>query len=375
MSGRHCGSGLFFGRKKLGLKTAVITGSNGKTTAKHFCQIFFQDDPSVICSPESYNNELGVSLSILRAGLQTKILIQEMGANHPGEIEQLCRLAEPDVAVCTLVSPAHLKGFGSIEKISLEKEQIYLAHPAEFAIFNLDNPYTKAMKSRYKGHLPALTFSSQNKTADIFLQPAQEKENSFTVRGHIQGKKNSCRIPLAGVHNLTSVMTAVGVSLALGKNPEELWQKLPQLKTPDQRCQFIDGGDNVQIFFDAYNSNPQSMSAFIDHIALLNKKTPCVVCLGDMLELGDQSSFFHKELGEKTARLPIAYLFYIGRYRHDFEQGLKQAQFKGRYELFEQYDSKCRKRMASVLKPFSCFALKASRGLYFERIINDLKST
>lgn len=364
------GKWAFFWRKKLHFQVAGITGSNGKTTAKHFCKILFEDDSFVQVSPKSYNNNVGVPLSLLDVDHQTKILIQEIGTNQAGEIQHLCSIADPNVVACTLVSPTHLKGFGSVEKVAQEKEQIYLSCPQATAVFNLDNSWTKKMKNRFHGK--TLTVSSQNHKADIFLKVQNKGKNFLRIEGRIGNERQSCSVPLAGEHHLTSLMTSAGVALALGKNSKDIWKKLPCLRNPEGRCQWMTLNNKLEIFFDAYNSNPQSAQVFLDYLSQFKK--PYVLCLGDMLELGDQASFFHEELGKKVATYSFHALFFIGQYRFDFEKGLKKGKFKGNYELFEKHSLQCSQKILSNLGSASFLALKASRGLKFERIIENLNS-
>ena len=356
-------------RKKLNLKTAVVTGSNGKTTTKHFCKILFQDDPSVLVSPKSYNNYLGVPLSLLQADSTTKVLIQEVGTSQKGEIQKLCRIVRPNVAVCTMVGFSHIQGLETLEEVSREKEQVYIQNDDNgMAVFNLDNEWTLAMKNRYRGSI--LTFSAQDKSADIFLQVHDSGEDFLMVKGSIQGEKGKCRISLSGRHHLTNIMSAVAVALALGRKPEDLWEKLSFLTSPEGRFQWMKAGRR-KILFDAYNSNPQSMSAFLDYLS--SCKDSFVLCIGDMLDLGVRSSEFHRQLGRKTAQIKADYIFYIGQYRFDFENGLKDMKVQTSYELYEKFQKGLGLKILSVLKPSSRLALKASRGLRFERILEEIK--
>ena len=356
-------------RNKLKLKTAVVTGSNGKTTTKHFCKILFQDDPSVLVSPKSYNNYLGVPLSLLQADLTTRVLIQEVGTSQKGEIQKLCRIVRPDVAVCTMVGFSHIQGLETLEEVSREKEQVYIQNAQDgIAVFNLDNEWTLAMKNRHQGSL--LTFSSQDKSADIFLQVHEAGEDFLIVKGSIQGEKGECRISLSGRHHLTNIMSAVGLALALGQKPGDLWRKLSFLTSPEGRFQWMKVG-RKKILFDAYNSNPQSMSAFLDYLS--SCKDSFVLCIGDMLDLGVRSSEFHRQLGRKTAQIKADYVFYIGQYRFDFENGLKDMKVRVNYELYEKFQKGLGLKILSVLKPSNRLALKASRGLRLERVVEEIK--
>ena len=356
-------------RNKLKLKTAVVTGSNGKTSTKHFCKILFQDDPSVLVSPKSYNNYLGVPLSVLKADSTTRVLIQEIGTSQKGEIQKLCHIVQPDVAVCTMVGFSHIQGLETLEEVSREKEQVYIQNVKRgTAIFNLDNSWTAGMKSRYQGSI--LTFSAQDKRADIFLQVSEAGENFLVVKGCIQGEKGESRISLSGQHHLTNIMSAVGLALALGQQPGDIWRKLSFLTSPEGRFQWMKVGQK-KILFDAYNSNPQSMEAFLDYLS--SCQDSFVLCIGDMLDLGVRSSEFHRQLGRKTAQIKADYVFFIGQYRFDFENGLKDMKVCTNYELYETFQKGLGLKILSVLKPSSRLALKASRNLKLERVLKEIK--
>ena len=358
----------YFRKKLKKLRVAALTGSNGKTTAKHLTQILLEDEPFVKASPKSYNNHIGVPLSLLDLDESTTFLIQEIGASYPGEIKELGSIVKPDVTACTMVAPAHLEGFLNIENIAKEKEQIYSSSPGSIGVFNLDNPWTKKMKENFKGH--ALSFSSENHQADIFIQISKRGEDFLDIKGRIAGAEGQARIFLAGAHHLVSLMTAVGLALALGQDEKSLWEKLPSLKNPKGRSQFMTAGGH-RIFFDAYNANPESMRAFLSHLSFF--QPPPVLCLGDMLEMGERSPLFHQELGKKAGQGRFKKIFFIGSYRFDFEKGLKEAGCIGGFELWESYNKGQCQEIISAMKGAWGLALKASRALQFEKIVEDLK--
>ncbi len=359
----------FYWRKKLGFKVVGITGSVGKTASKHFCQILFHKDSTILASPSNYNNHLGVPLSLLRMEKHHKVLIQEIGTSRAGEIHDLCQIAQPDIAVCTLVGWSHAEGLGGIQDIAQEKESIY--EGAKLGIFNLDNSWTRKMSFRFQGQ-GLLTFSSVESSADIFLELCGMGIHFIEVRGKILDQEGSCRIPLSGSHYLYSVMAAAGVALNLGYSTQDIWKALPSLCSYKNRSQWVNIGSQ-KIFFDAYNANPCSMDAFLQYVGFLNQeKHSVLLLLGDMLELGNRSASFHRELGKKAGRLFVPSIFYIGRYRLDFEQGLKEVSFKGNYELFESYDQKQVSRILSDLNDGDILAVKASRGVGLDRVMHGI---
>lgn len=362
-------------REKLNFKVAAVTGSNGKTSAKHFCKTIFREDPSVLASPHSYNNHLGVPLSLLKADEKTRFVIQEIGSSKKGEIQHLCSIAQPDISVCTMVGLSHTKGLNCLEDIAQEKEHIYAKTGRKIlGVFNLDNPWTLAMKKKFQEESLGefLSFSSENPKADIYLQASEMGEDFLILKGRIQGVSGKTRTPLAGRHYLTSIMSAAGAGAAMGKKPQDIWSSFSFFKNPEGRFQVVQAGKQ-KILFDAYNSNPQSMEAFLDYISFIGSQNFCVLCIGDMLDLGGSSAELHRQLGVKTAEAGAGYIFYIGKYRYDFEKGLKESKKQVNYELYADNQEGLSEKIFSVLKPSSLLAFKASRGLQLEKILDNIK--
>lgn len=353
-----------FWKDKKGFETVAITGSVGKTSAKHFCSILLKDQATV--SPKSYNNKLGVSLSFLKMD-DSKTLIQEVGTNHVGEIDELCQIVQPKISVCTEVAWSHVEGLGDIQQIAQEKEAVY--RYADVGLFNMDNEWTRKMYKNFQGS-KSITFSRVDSKSDIYLTVQKISSRFLDVSGHILGGEGKARIHVAGGHYLTSIMTAIAVAVSLDQAPKEIWKNLPLLKTSERGSQWIELNE-IEIFLDAYNANPCSMGAFLKYISVFNKE--CVLLIGDMLELGYKSSFFHEELGQKVGNLSFKNVFFIGSFQKDFLAGLKKSSFDGKCHLFEEYSRECGKKIAGLLNENSFLAVKASRGLRLERVVGDLK--
>lgn len=355
-----------FWKKKQKFQTVAITGSVGKTSTKHFCSILLKDQVRV--SPKSYNNQLGVSLSFLQMDSSLKTLIQEVGTNHPGEIEELCKIVQPKISVCTEVAWSHVEGLGDIQQIAQEKQAVY--RHADIGLFNMDNEWTQKMYKKFRGS-KIITFSKVDQKCDIYLNVQNVSPQFIDITGHIVDEKGQTRIYVAGEHYLSSIMAAIAVAVSLGKSSKEIWNNLPLLTSSERGARWIEISQKIKIFLDSYNANPCSMGAFLEYISIFDKE--CVLLIGDMLELGYKSSFFHQELGQKVGNLSVKNVFFIGEFRKYFEIGLKKSDFKGQYHLFEDYSKDCGKKIMSILNENNFLAVKASRGLKLERVVNDLK--
>lgn len=357
-------------RDKMTFKVIAITGSNGKTSTKNFTRTLLDDGGGVQASPSSFNNELGICLSLLKTKASTHTLIQEVGISTKGEMQDRLNLLRPDISICTTLGQSHSEGLGSVEAIADEKEFIYQAPSVTQGIFNLDNPFTKLMKSRFTAQ--SLSFSSHIKTADIYLKISDLGLNYLEITGHINQYPGQCRIPLSGAHQITNIMAALSLALVCGKNPKALWSRLPFLKSTPGRCEWTTLSNQIEVFYDAYNSNPQSMKSFLEHMKVVQGEKNIVLCIGDMLELGTESKEAHQKIGSQVATLGDIPVFFIGKNGVAFKEGLAEGGYKGDCMLFNNYNKDFVSKIFSVIKHGEALAIKSSRGWKLERLLDDL---
>lgn len=362
-----------FWRRKLGFKVLAITGSNGKTTTKEFAQQLLSAHLKVHSSRGSFNNHLGVPLSLLEVDESIDFHIQEMGMNALGEIAHLCSVAEPNVVVCTMVGSAHIGELGSQEAVAQAKEEIYSHSPDAQFIFNLDNEWTRKMfESRKQDLLPLTTlrFSSFQKDVDVFLRAENFDPQQMTITGHIGGVQGTALVEIFGRQNVVNLMAACCLGLSAGLRPEQIWQGLSQCKTSWGRNQWIRSKSGFSVLFDAYNANPESMRSLLTN--LFETKTPSgrhFLVLGEMKELGDLSAQAHFELGALAAQTSPEAIWYVGHYSQDFKRGLMSAGFDKSLMISDSYDDKLAKQLTSMLGPSDIVAVKASRALKLERLL------
>ncbi len=187
-------------RRKWKFKVLGVTGSNGKTSTKEFARAMLENHFRIHASHGSFNNHWGVPLSLLAAGPDCEVVIQEMGMNHSGEITRLAQIAEPDVTVVTMVGQAHIGELGSQEAVAKAKEELYLAAPNSLQLFNIDNEWTRAMWERAKDKLApekVITFSSFSASANVNLRVERMSHFSLVVTGTIANVKGEVTVPAA----------------------------------------------------------------------------------------------------------------------------------------------------------------------------------
>lgn len=362
-----------FWRKKLGIKILAITGSNGKTTTKKFTKTILSD-LSAYSSYKSYNNHWGVPLSILSVAQKDHFLIQEIGTNSPGEIASLTKLCQPFACAVTTVGMSHLEGLGSIENIAKEKQQIYLDSSSERAIkiFNLDNPYTLDMAQTFKDSKNMISFSKDNKQANVCLQFTEESFQSSKITGTINGVSSQSSVQFFGSHNLENLMCACALALSAGVSPQKIWSKISRCELPAGRQElFYIFDKRASIFFDAYNANPTSMHVFLKNCELA-KASKTAFVLGDMKELGDQAIASHEQLSRYSLLINSSFIWFVGEYADLVESCLSKFGFKGNFFKTSEYKGQHLQEIKTILKQDCLLGIKASRSLHLEQLFFDL---
>ena len=277
-----------------------ITGTNGKTTTKELVSAVLTKKHNIIHTMGNLNNHIGVPLTLLSIQPNTEIAVVEMGANHPGEIDFLCKIADPDYGLITNIGKAHLEGFGSFEGVIKTKTELYRHIKANGkAVFvNQGNPLLWEQSEGQER-------ISYGRHCAAFCPVAPGACNPYLS---VIWRKHLIQTHLVGSYNFENVAAAIGVGQYFGVDENDIIDALEAYTPTNSRSQVIDTDKN-QIIMDAYNANPTSMRA-----ALINFASICgeqhLLILGDMRELGTASEEEHrnilklmKELGFKEALL------------------------------------------------------------------------
>ena len=314
------------------IKVIAITGSVGKTTTKDLIgQILSTKGPTVVPAG-SFNNELGLPLTVLEAGPQTAYLVAEMGASAPGDLTYLTDIAPPDVALVLVVGQAHLGGVGAIEDVASTKAELVAGLlPTGTAVLNADDLRVIAMASKAPGQV--ITYGSVTGTT------FQATNTSINDRGQISadvihrddlGQAQSAHIDLqlVGEHHLTNALAALSACAAVGVPVAEsaaILSSAPVLSP--HRMAVTDRPDGVTIIDDSYNANPDSMRAALKALAVIaGRKRRTIAVLGEMRELGPDSRQHHDDIGRLVVRLNISLLVVVGAGATGFADG---AQHEG----------------------------------------------
>ena len=310
------------------LTVVAMTGSVGKTTTKDLTRQLLAASGPTVAPRASFNNEIGLPLTVLEADESTRYLVLEMGASGPGHIAYLTDIAPLDAAGVLMIGHAHMGGFGSIEGVAAAKAEIIAGlRPEGIAILNADDARAAAMAELAPARV--LTFSAQGRQADL---RAENVDLDAAARAafdlHLPGLAEPRRIQLAvaGVHNVSNALAAAGLALAAGLAPELIADRLGlvSIESP-HRMDISELSGDLLLIDDSYNANIDSMTAALAVLPALAGDRRRVVVISEMLELGESSAADHARTGELAARAGAAMLIGIG----STQEALEAARARG----------------------------------------------
>ncbi|MDQ0147567.1 UDP-N-acetylmuramoyl-tripeptide--D-alanyl-D-alanine ligase [Pseudarthrobacter niigatensis] len=299
------------------LTVVGITGSAGKTTTKDLLAGILATQGNTVAPKGSYNGEVGVPLTVFRAGTDTRYLVIEMGATGIGHIRYLAEMVKPDIGVVLAVGTAHAGEFGGVENIALAKgEMVEGLTAGGTAIINLDDERVAAMRSRT--HATVLGFSAEGRP-DAQVQALNADTNTgggpeFDLLLPDGAAPRHVSSRLIGAHHTGNLLAAAAAAWAAGVPGDHIAQSLGnQAAASRWRMERTERPDGVTIINDAYNANPESMRAALRTLADLGRGRRTWAVLGAMLELGNDSIREHTAVGTQVVRLNISRLLVVGR--------------------------------------------------------------
>lgn len=309
------------------LRTVGITGSVGKTTTKDLLAEMLLPLGPVVAPPNSFNNEIGLALTVLRADERTVSLVLEMGADAVGNIRYLTSVARPDIAVVLTVAKAHLGSFGNLETVARAKQEIVEAVPAAGAVFlSADNEYTVKMKAASAA--PVYFFAADPKNSSAGYACAVENLSSAGGYAVADMRLGSRRVHftlgLAGVHQIHNAAAAAAVASYMGVGDEDILRVLTHPGKISSHRMDVRRVAGKTVIDDSYNANPASMRAGILALgAIGNGCREKIAVLGEMLELGGHSVSAHRSLAGDLREAGINTVLAVGGLYSYLAQELK----------------------------------------------------
>ena len=340
-------------RQKLNVPMIALTGSNGKTTTKEIINAVLSKKFKTTATLGNLNNHIGVPLTLLSMTKETEIGIVEMGANHKKEIEALCEIAQPNFGYITNFGKAHIEGFGSIEGVIEGKSELYkyITKEKGTLFFNADDP----IQNKLLGNYPSKVGFSQTKKNFYTLK--QIDANPYVA---LQAAQTNITSNLIGAYNFTNISAGVLIGDFFDIPLNDIKQAIEEYLPTNNRSQLITKG-STQIILDAYNANPTSMMAALQHFNTI-KTASKMVFLGDMFELGETAQEEHQDIVDYLSNTNIDEVHLIGSY---FSKTKLQVKNCHQYKTFEALKS----AFKNTIPKDTTVLIKASRGMALERIL------
>jgi UDP-N-acetylmuramoyl-tripeptide--D-alanyl-D-alanine ligase len=294
------------------VKVVALTGSQGKTSAKDLLAQVLATAGATVATHGSFNNELGLPLTVLRADADTEFLVLEMGARGIGHLRDLCAIARPDVSLVLNVGKAHLGEFGSREAIAQAKGEIVEAlDPSGVAVLNADDPLVDAMASRTTATVRRFGTGPRSDVRLDGLHVDELDRAGFDLTA--DGRTAHVQLRLLGRHQASNAAAAATVAVALGLDLAQVADALTAAtSTSKWRMELHERGDGVTVLNDAYNANPDSMRAALESLTAIGRERRTIAVLGEMRELGASSAEEHDAIGRLAVRLGVDRLLVVG---------------------------------------------------------------
>ena len=352
-------------RSQFRIPVAAIAGSNGKTSTKEILAAILGECFETLRSPESFNNDIGVPLTIFGLEQRHVAAVIEVGTNHPGELAPLLRIAQPRLGVLTHIGEEHLEYFGSVAGVIEEEGWIAdLLPPDGVLVMPGDQPWSDAIASRCRARIIRVGYGARSQWRCLEVD-SDADGSTFTVRAPNPDLSGEYRVNLLGRHQVSNALLAIAAAAEFGLGRTEIQRGLARAlpaKWRMNRWQL----DGVEVLEDCYNANLDSMLAALETL----RQFPCpgrrVAVLGAMAELGGHASRAHAAVGRRAAELRLDRLVGIGdaaslTVEVAAEHGLGQA------VSFDSLETAAL-ALRSYLRPGDCLLIKGSRSARLERL-------
>lgn len=375
-------------RERGDLRVVAVTGSVGKTTTKDLLGQLLRPEGATVVPRGSFNNEIGLPLTVLEADDSTRFLVLEMGASGVGHLTYLTRIAPPDVSVVLVVGSAHLGEFGGIEAVARAKAEIVTGlAPGGVAVLNADDLRVAAMADAAPGEV--VTFgtipASDVRAEDLGIDRTGRASFTLRVRPGASGASETAgatgaeaharvTLGLVGEHHVTNALAAATAALRLGVALPDVAARLSDARAlSPHRMQVTERPDGVTVIDDSYNANPDSMRAALKALAVMaGRDRRSVAVLGEMLELGEDSRVAHDDIGRLVVRLNVKLLVVVGEGAGGIHDGATQEGSWGDETRFVPDVEAASALLRDELREGDVVLVKASNGSGLWRLGDEL---
>ncbi len=348
-------------RCRLDIPVVAITGSNGKTTTKELATRILSTQYATRATGGNLNNHIGVPLTLLGIDDAAELGIIEMGANHMGEIDLLCRIAMPGYGLITNIGMAHLEGFGSMEGVKKAKKELYdyLVANDGLIFINEKDEILKEMLYGFEGGKIWYGGAGESIIRGEILEADPVLSIRLAIRGYGEMVVDT---GLVGSYNLENILAAASIGLHFGISPGNIQKAVKNYRTDNNRSQQLKTDRNLLIL-DAYNANPTSMRASIDNFRSVNHPDKAVI-LGDMLELGEAALAAHERVVDILDQAGFREVILVGPVFSD-------TKVPGSFKVFSSVAA-CAAWLKEHPLEGRMILLKGSRGIGLEKLTDLL---
>jgi len=358
-------------RAEFGIPVIAVAGSNGKTTTKDLIGALADADGPALWSEASFNNDIGVPLTLLKLTSEHKVLVQELGTNHPGELKPLIEMTRPLHGVITSIGREHLEHFGDIDGVLAEEGTLAEMLPPDGNLFlNGDDDHAEDLVRRTKARVVRVGTDS-----DHDWQISNVHLNSDGTRFNVDGPNErfeELHIRLLGRHQVTNAVLALAVGTELGLSGALGRRTLAACTPPKWRLQLWEE-NGVRVLDDCYNANADSMTVAIETLVGMPCPGRRIAVLGDMGELGQHADSAHREIGRLVAARGVDMLFAVGSMSYLYAGDAREAGMRVVSEFDGLDDAAV--TLQRVLRPGDLVLIKASRAAGLEWISDKIRET
>ena len=354
-------------RVRLAGRIVAITGSSGKTVTKELTAAVARARFPTVASPASFNNEIGVPLTILAADGDTQVVVVEIGSRGVGHIAMLMPIVRPDVGVVLNVGPAHLGLFGSLENVALAKgELVEGLAPDGIAVLNADDLAVAEMASRTRARVVTFgtTMGTDVRAENVTL--ADDGKASFTLVA--SGGSADVTLAIPGEHLVSDATAAAAAGLALGVDLDAAASALSSARGPAWRMEVTDAPKGWRVVNDAYNANPASTAAALKTLVALGRGRRTWAVLGTMAELGDHSAAEHDRIGRLAVRIGVSRLLVVGEEARPLYEAARHEGMNPDDASIVAGPDEAVAALRASLEPGDVVLVKASRAVGLERV-------
>jgi UDP-N-acetylmuramoyl-tripeptide--D-alanyl-D-alanine ligase len=347
-----------------------ITGTVGKTTTKDaLATILRHAGKRVSATAGNLNNEIGLPLTILASDPRTEVLVLEMGATHPGDIEYLCAIAPPQLGVLTAISPVHLDSFGTLEDLAAAKGELATSLPESGTLVAPASAPEAATGSGR--HLKRRITFARDGDADLVASGIEATDEGLRFVANISGESAEVRSPVFGTHLVEPLLAALGGALALGIGLQQAARGLSRLRRTGLRGDVYRLREDIVVYDDSYNASPAAVAAVLRYGADQASKQGrrLVLVLGGMFELGPGAREYHREAGRLAGDVGVDLLVCVGD-----EARWYAETFPGR-TLFYEDASTASEALRQELRPKDYLVVKGSRGVGLDTLTGKLRES